>query len=1200
MAGKLSFSIAINLLTENFKRGTNQVKYAFKSMQMQILTFAAALGAGGIGLSNLVSRFVDVARETNRVTTALKNVSGGMSQYADNQRYLLDMAKKYGLEINALTGNYAKFTAAASISGMSMLEQRKIFESVSRAVTAFGMSADDSNGVFLALSQMMSKGKISSEELRLQMGERLPVALQAMAKAAGTSVAGLDKLLKQGKLMSADVLPKFAEALNEMIPNLDLDNLETSINRLKNTFTEVVNSTGVQSTYKSLVDWLAKTIASAVENTTNIVIGALALVTGGIANHAVKWWTSISSTTSMIEANVAKSNAVLVQATQQRIAAEVALEQAKTQSVMAEANARVALEKALQKEKIASDQVAYAEQKAADAKKIVEAQTTARAMLKATRERVSAEITLEATKAEVIAAQNANLQAQTYKDAIAARERLAIAQKNFASAEKTLAERTAKEVAAAEAAKVAAAEAAAVKSQSAWGRFCNVTKVAVGKLVLQIKALWAAFKPMIIVTAITAVIGKLVAMYKEAKRIKSIFSDYNEAAKGIQSSTEIAQLEALRNIVNDVKKNENERKKALEEISKRLNIIQKKNESEIDYQKRINDKIKDRIKLLEESARADFYAQQKVSAEHEFNKIKNTLGLQGMLDGNIESMMSNMARYKDTGSRKALQKGINVYAEQIRGSGGKFTDNYQDKLVEMSNYWQIMVDSSKEIANAVNNSLKLNTSNTDIDTDKYKEKQTPLQKAEEEYRTSLQNYKNQLESGAITQNKYNEEIDKLNSDTVVKLGGILGKSADANEIYVSALLGTLNPRVTESEKAQAELVKVQEEYQTSVSLAKVKLDKKLISEDEYIQAIIDAALAAANSAVSIEKIGDAADNFVKEMQGVIGENLQKNFQMPKLRQRDTTFDYKKTETDKLSEKVDIWIEYRDNLKEKLNGVKDKTSDLAKEIQTELNSAIQNTNDFEKALKIAQVRQDMKDFSKELNEGLYSGVKNIVSSSDRMVSSFENLRDVFDDVDSSGWERIMAIWNAMTNTIDGIMSIIKTIVTLTELTNKLARAKEAEDKVTSDEKVINAAKGAAATIAETQVEKSAATTEVAANTAKGASAAGASAAKLPFPWNIVAIGGAIAAAIAAFAVIPKFAGGGIVTGGPSSGDKILARVNAGEMILNGRQQSNLFEAINSGKIGSSQGQSVHIGFDKVRGSDIYLSLKNYMKSTGKKL
>lgn len=291
MAGRLSFSIAINLLTENFKRGTNQVKAAFRSMQVQILTFAAALGAGGLGLSNLVSRFIDVARETNRVTTALKNVSDTMSQYADNQKYLLDLAKKYGLEINALTANYAKFTAAASISGMAMTDQRKVFESVSRACTAFGMSADDSNGVMLALSQMMSKGKISSEELRLQMGERLPVALQAMAKAAGVSVAGLDKLMKQGKLMSKDVLPKFAEALNEMIPNVDTDNLETSVNRLKNVFTELVNGTDIQSKYKALIDWLTNIVKSAADNiksiVTYLVAAVLVMVTSRLVNKII-------------------------------------------------------------------------------------------------------------------------------------------------------------------------------------------------------------------------------------------------------------------------------------------------------------------------------------------------------------------------------------------------------------------------------------------------------------------------------------------------------------------------------------------------------------------------------------------------------------------------------------------------------------------------------------------------------------------------------------------------------------------------------------------------------------------------------------------------------------------------------------------------------------------------------------------------
>lgn len=90
-----------------------------------------------------------------------------------------------------------------------------------------------------------------------------------------------------------------------------------------------------------------------------------------------------------------------------------------------------------------------------------------------------------------------------------------------------------------------------MKSQSVWGRFCNVTKVAVGKLVVQIKAMWAAFKPMIIITAITAVIGKLVAMYKEAKRVRNIFSDYKKSLLATGNTQEITRIQALAKIMND-------------------------------------------------------------------------------------------------------------------------------------------------------------------------------------------------------------------------------------------------------------------------------------------------------------------------------------------------------------------------------------------------------------------------------------------------------------------------------------------------------------------------------------------------------------------------------------------------------------------------------------------------------------------------
>lgn len=106
---------------------------------------------------------------------------------------------------------------------------------------------------------------------------------------------------------------------------------------------------------------------------------------------------------------------------------------------------------------------------------------------------------------------------------------------------------------------------------------------------------------------------------------------------------------------------------------------------------------------------------------------------------------------------------------------------------------------------------------------------------------------------------------------------------------------------------------------------------------------------------------------------------------------------------------------------------------------------------------------------------------------------------------------------------------------------------------------------------------------------------ASAASAPWPANIAAITSIIATIASTFASFPKFADGGIVGGSSYFGDKLLARVNSGELILNQKQQESLYHMTEE-----DRGGGVTIGFDRVRGSDIYLALKNYMKDTGKKL
>ena len=113
-------------------------------------------------------------------------------------------------------------------------------------------------------------------------------------------------------------------------------------------------------------------------------------------------------------------------------------------------------------------------------------------------------------------------------------------------------------------------------------------------------------------------------------------------------------------------------------------------------------------------------------------------------------------------------------------------------------------------------------------------------------------------------------------------------------------------------------------------------------------------------------------------------------------------------------------------------------------------------------------------------------------------------------------------------------------------------------------------------------------------AQAMAAGTASASELPFPANIGAIATIIATIASTFASIMSsvgaFADGGIVGSGSKIGDHMIARVNAGEMILNGRQQANLFKMINDGQ--EANKSNVHVVVSgKVRGKDLELVLAN---------
>lgn len=158
---------------------------------------------------------------------ALKNVLGTTDQYNKSFKFLTDLSKDYGQDLLVLTDTYKSFIASSNSSGLAIEERNKIYQSIIKSGSSLALSNEQIEGSLLAVSQMFSKGKVSAEELRGQLGERLPGAFGIMAKSMNVTEQQLDKMLSNGEVLAKDVLPKFGEELEKTFGANAKKNLET-------------------------------------------------------------------------------------------------------------------------------------------------------------------------------------------------------------------------------------------------------------------------------------------------------------------------------------------------------------------------------------------------------------------------------------------------------------------------------------------------------------------------------------------------------------------------------------------------------------------------------------------------------------------------------------------------------------------------------------------------------------------------------------------------------------------------------------------------------------------------------------------------------------------------------------------------------------------------------------------------------------
>ncbi|HDY0483453.1 TPA: tape measure protein [Escherichia coli] len=153
--------------------------------------------------------------------------------------FVKNLANNTGVDQIETLSSFAKFSAGAG--DMDAGQKESLFSNVIGTSRLMGLSTDEINGILKAFEQMASKGKIQAEELRGQLGDRMAGAFQLFARSLGMTTEELDKAMKDGKVLSKDVLPKVSAEMGRMIDKAGgwekiINSTQTQLGRLSNSW----------------------------------------------------------------------------------------------------------------------------------------------------------------------------------------------------------------------------------------------------------------------------------------------------------------------------------------------------------------------------------------------------------------------------------------------------------------------------------------------------------------------------------------------------------------------------------------------------------------------------------------------------------------------------------------------------------------------------------------------------------------------------------------------------------------------------------------------------------------------------------------------------------------------------------------------------------------------------------------------------
>lgn len=196
--------------------GTRQSLGLLQRIRGQFLAIGASY-IGVFGVANFTAGIAQAQRDMDSIRNRF------LVGFADDQaaataelEFTRKTAKDLGLDFRVLGKEYSKLTAASLETELQGAKTRKIFLAMAQSSRVLNLTSEDTAGAIKAFTDIISKGTVQAEELRGQLGDRFPGAMQIMSKALGIGTEELNKMMEQGQL-TRDSLVYFADQMAKRV-----------------------------------------------------------------------------------------------------------------------------------------------------------------------------------------------------------------------------------------------------------------------------------------------------------------------------------------------------------------------------------------------------------------------------------------------------------------------------------------------------------------------------------------------------------------------------------------------------------------------------------------------------------------------------------------------------------------------------------------------------------------------------------------------------------------------------------------------------------------------------------------------------------------------------------------------------------------------------------------------------------------------